>query len=159
MSRSPEIEALALALVGRWSGTGTVSYPTIETFEYREEFVVSERSDHPALHIDQRTWKQTEDDEVPSHWETGLLRLSSDGTARFLNAQGGRAEAMDGGWRPTAVGWEISLASHDYAGDTRVVRSSRRYEVGPNRIGYRMSMATTNVPDLTAHLSASLTRS
>jgi len=158
MTRSPAVEAIVAALVGQWSGTGRVSYPTIETFEYREDLVISERSDHPALHVEQRTWKQTDDGEVPSHWETGLLRIESDGNARFLNAQGGRTEVMEGEWQRTGDFWAITLTSTEYAGDSRVATSDRRYQVQSDRMAYHMSMATISVPELTAHLSASLTR-
>jgi hypothetical protein len=158
MSRSPEVAAMVKALVGSWSGHGSGGYPTIEPFDYRESTVFIEREDHPALHYEQRAWRQTPDGEVVSHWETGLLRLSSDRSAALFNAQGGRTEAMTGTWDETDDGWQIDLASVGYAGDIRVRHSSRRFSLGLGVLTYEMSMDTASTNSMTPHLEASLTK-
>lgn len=158
MSRSPEVQQLVDALVGTWLGRGEGGYPTIEPFRYREVLEITERSDHPALHYEQRTWRVTGEGDVVSHWETGLLRISSDGTVRLLNAQAGRTEAMSGNWERRGDGFVLRLASSEYAGDHRVRASTRLLTVRPGSLGYSMSMETTATGEMSLHLEASLTR-
>jgi THAP domain-containing protein 4 len=156
VSRHPEVAELVAGLVGVWTGAGEGQYPTIESFRYREMTAFSERPDHPALHFDQRTWKQTPEGEAVSHWETGLLRISSDGTVRLHDAQPGRVEAMAGTWARQGSGWEISLSSVGYAGDDRVVTTSRTFRLNPGELTYEMQMETTSTGELSLHLSARL---
>lgn len=156
MSRHPEVAELVAELVGVWNGTGEGQYPTIDSFRYRETTEFIARTDHPALLFDQRTWKQTPDGEAVSHWETGLLRISSDGTVRFHDAQPGRVEAMAGTWARIGSGWEISLGSVGYAGDDRVVTTSRTFRLIPGELTYEMQMETVATSELSLHLSARL---
>jgi len=158
MSRDPETKALVEALLGTWNGSGVGGYPTIEPFEYSETTVIEGRPDHPALHYQQRTWKLSEFGDVASHWETGLLRISSDGSVTFNNAQGGRSETMSGTWRVTDGGWTIDLASTGYAGDDRVMDSTRSLTVGKESLAYIHEMKTTATGEMSIHLKAELTR-
>lgn len=159
MRRKRVVQEIVEALLGVWAGGGSGGYPTIDSFQYRERLAITERDDHPALHYDQRTWKLTTEGEVVSHWETGLLRLSSDGTVVFNNAQPGRAEAMKGTWRgDTATGWVIELASDGYGGDQRVVRSTRTIRCDGTTLQYRMLMETSSTNANHPHLEATLTR-
>lgn len=159
MSRQPNVHAIVSELVGTWSGEGEGQYPTIESFRYREVTEIGERDDHPALRFEQRAWKLTPSGDVVSHWETGLLRLSSDGSARFHNAQPGRAETMKGTWTRDQDGWVVSLASTGYAGDDRVVTSTRNFRLRPDVIEYEMCMETTATRQMSLHLRATLHRS
>ena len=77
----------------------------------------------------------------------------------FTNSQGGRAESMTGTWREEPVGWVISLTSSGYAGDGRVLSSTREYRLDPERLGYEMSMETTATHRMSLHLEATLTKS
>lgn len=158
VSRHPEVAELVAELVGVWAGTGEGQYPTIDSFRYREMTAFTERPDHPALHFDQRTWKQTPNEEAVSHWETGLLRIFSDGTVRLHDAQPGRVEALAGTWARQGSGWEISLGSVGYAGDDRVVTTSRTFRLNPGELTYEMQMETTSTGELSLHLSARLRR-
>lgn len=158
MARNPEVQALVSALVGTWKGQGVGGYPTIDPFEYRETIVIEARPDHPALHYEQRSWKLSEFGEVASHWETGLIRISSDGTATLNNAQGGRSETMAGTWNIEGAGWLIDLSSTGFAGDDRVISSTRRFEVGANTLSYDHEMATTATSAMSIHLRSNLAR-
>ncbi len=158
MSKNPEVNALVACLVGSWEGNGTVSYPTLDDFSYREELEITSRPDHPALHYEQRTWTLSEDGESPSHWETGFLRINGDWTVRVLNAQGGRAEVLEGTFSTQEAGWLMELHSVGYAGDPRIRASTRSFRVGASTIDYTMSMSSDRVDDLTIHLKASLSR-
>lgn len=159
MSRAPAVAELVAALVGRWEGGGAGGHPTIEPFRYREVLVVEERSDHPALRYEQRTWRLTEGGEVVSHWETGLLRISSDGTLAMFDAQGGRSEAMAGTWIEDQGTWTLSLHSTGYAGDERVKTSVRKLILGADSLVYEMAMETTGTKALAPHLRGELRRS
>lgn len=156
MSRSPQTAAVIDALVGSWTGSGEGRYPTIEPFTYRETTRFSNREDHPALHYEQRAWRQTSEGEVVSHWETGFLRLSSDGSATLLNAQGGRAEAMNGTWWRDDDNWHVELVSAGYAGDDRVMMSTRSFQLDGTYLKYQMLMETTATREMGLHLSAEL---
>lgn len=158
MSRDPDVAELVAALVGTWLGKGEGGYPTIDSFRYRELLEISERSDHPSLHYEQRTWRITDDGEVVSHWETGLLRISSDGSLKLLNAQAGRTEAMTGSWRKDNGGWTLELESHEFGGDQRVRSSTRVLSVASRSLSYEMSMETTATRQMSGHLRAELTR-
>ncbi|MGD2044431.1 MAG: heme-binding beta-barrel domain-containing protein, partial [Acidimicrobiia bacterium] len=114
------------------------------------------RDDHPALRFDQRAWKLTPEGEVVSHWETGLLRISSDGSARFHDAQSGRSETMAGNWEREGDAFSISLASTGYAGDERVIASTRRFRLRPDELEYEMQMKTTATGQMSLHLRATL---
>lgn len=159
MSRHPEVEAVVSELIGVWTGEGEGLYPTIDPFRYRETTEIVERGDHPALRFEQRTWKLTPHGEVASHWETGLLRISSDRSAKFHDAQPGRTETMSGTWEKDGGGWMISLASTGYAGDDRVVTSTRTLWLHPGELAYEMEMETTATRQRSLHLRATLHRS
>jgi len=158
MRPDPDVRAMVSALVGLWTGEGEGQYPTIEPFGYRETLRVAKRSDHPAVHYEQRTWRETPDGETASHWETGLLRPSSTGEVRLLNAQGGRSEVMEGTWERKNGTWIILLESIGYAGDERVVRSMRNLRFDGKTLDYTMHMETTATNQMSLHLEASLTR-
>ncbi len=150
------MQALIDTLVGTWVGRGDGGYPTIEPFEYREVLEFRAHPDHPALHYEQRTWRLDPAGEAVSHWETGLLRLSRDGSARLFNAQAGRAEYMEGTWAQEGGSWSISLLSSGYAGDERVISSSRALRVSRQSLEYQMHMATTATRETSLHLRATL---
>lgn len=158
MSRHPDVQQIVDALLGTWRGHGTGQYATIPSFEYREVTTIFDHPDHPALMYEQRAWRKEPEQEVVSHWETGLLRISSGGEVRMNNAQGGRVETMVGAWKKHDDGWTISLASDGYAGDDRVMASTRALEVGIDVIHYDMSMMTTATGEELPHLKARLER-
>lgn len=158
MTRHPDVARLVAALVGTWKGTGEGGYPTLQDFKYREETVFLERPDHPALHYEQRAWRETDEGEVVSHWETGLLRISSDRTLILNNAQGGRTETMAGTWEPANSSWAIRLRSTGYAGDGRVVASTRSAVIKDDVLDYEMVMETTSTAEMSIHLRATLRR-
>lgn len=158
MSRESGVKGLVQTLVGVWNGSGEGGYPTIAPFSYRETTRFVQRDDHPALHYEQRTWRQTPDGELVSHWETGFLRISSDSSVTVLNAQGGRAETMVGEWQRHDDYWRIDLTSTGYAGDDRVLRSTRSVQLDERLLAYEMSMETTVTKEMGLHLNAELSK-
>lgn len=158
MSRDPKVDAIVRRLVGVWEGEGEGGYPTIESFRYREVTGIDGRPDHPDLLVDQRTWKLVEDVEVVSHWETGLLRIASDGNVRWHNAQPGRVETMSGTWSGNGEGWVLALESTGFAGDDRVVTATRTLRLRGDELGYEMWMETVATGELSVHLRGRLRR-
>src|SRR5918999_5059925 len=89
----PDVEVLAF-LVGLWQGEGRGSYPTIESFAYREETAFAHVG-KPFLSYVQQTW--TLDDARPLHTESGFLRSQPGGQVELVLSQpGGRVEVDEG---------------------------------------------------------------
>ena len=158
MSQPSDPQSIVNALVGVWEGTGIGEYPTINPFNYSESLKVTARVNDQAVHYEQRTMRTTETGPVASHWETGLIEFLADGTVTVHNAHADRVEIMDGTWKRSTDGWEIYLVSRAYAGDPRMVDSERRLHLTSDRLSYRMHMRTTEVREMTLHLTAALTR-
>jgi hypothetical protein len=157
----PDLEPLR-ALLGTWSGTGTGSYPTIESFSYVEE-VIFGHIGKPFLAYSQKTRNATTD--LPLHAETGYWRLIGQRQLEVVLAH------------PTGI-LELQLGSLDHTADGAAtaavmdLRSSamvgsptakavtevhRRFELAGDVLRYELSMAAVGLP-LTHHLSAELHR-
>src|SRR5574342_181489 len=90
---------LLRTLIGEWSGTGRGEFPTIEPFEYLETLWFA--GDHrPFLHYEEKTKRRNVGltDYIPSHWESGFIRLlPPNGEVELVNTQGsGRLERLAG---------------------------------------------------------------
>ena len=150
-----------LALLGTWEGEGVASYPTIETFPYREHFVVRGRQDDDAVIYEQRTWTPGADGALsrPSHWETGFLIPQEDGSLLALTAHDPRTEVLRGGADRIDGGWRMTLESSSFSNDPRMTSDRRQLDLVGDTIRYGMDMATDRVGDLTVHLDGTLRRS
>ena len=145
-------------IVGRWSGTGSGRYPTIDDFDYREELIVVPTDEPGVLHYIQRTWRIVDDGEVPSHIETGFIHVAGD-RVTILNAQGAdRVEVLTGIIERSPGKTVVRLESTTLAHDDRMVGSWRTITIRGDRLDYLMDMATTAVPGGADHLNASLER-
>lgn len=45
-------------LVGMWRGLGVAAFPTITTFEYREELEFTANATQPVLRYERRMWRR-----------------------------------------------------------------------------------------------------
>ena len=141
-------------LIGTWEGTGEGGFPTMEDFEYREHLEIRRSEAGPALHYVQETWRG----DAGSHYETGFITASDDGTIRWLSAQGeDRVEVLEG---VVEHGDAVHVKVHSVAiaGDDRMIRSWRTLDCAGDELTYSMGMATTATPDDAPHISAHLTR-
>lgn len=147
-------------LLGKWQGDGVVEYPTIQTFEYREELEFAANDMQPFLRYEQRTWRKSETGEyAPSHWEVGFWRVLSSNEIEVLNAQGGgRVEVLRGVLTPTSDGFVLHLKSTLVANDPRMAETTREFVLQENRFRYKMEMSLATVPDLTRHVYVELER-
>lgn len=150
-------------LTGSWRGTGTATFPTIETVRYAETLTFQVIAGDPCVHYEQRTRILTPENrrDDPLHWESGFLEALKDGDIRWLNSQNsGRVEVLRGVAEVDAGGGLVltveSLGIHN---DERMLTSGRRVEVTGDRLAYRHWMATTAVDTATPHLEAILQRS
>lgn len=108
MSDTPALHpdlASAAFLLGMWRGEGSGSYPTVESFRYREETRFS-HDGRPFLFYEQSTWRG--EPEMPSHSERGYWRVFADGRVEAVIAQTGGASEVAVG---TAEGGRVELAS------------------------------------------------
>lgn len=153
-------QSLLRLLIGEWSGTGRGEFPTIEPFEYLE--TISFAGDHrPFLHYEQKTKRHNagQTEYIPSHWESGFLRLLPNDEVELVNTQGsGRLERLTGALEQTETGLILRLKSTAFLNDPRMVETSRVITVEGNSMHYKQSMHTTAVPGSVHHVEARLER-
>lgn len=65
---------------------------------------------------------------------------------------------MRGTWSREGSSWVLRLQSEEYAGDHRVLGSTRTVIVEADTLVYEMSMTTTSTNQMEPHLQAFLTR-
>ncbi|MCH9647544.1 MAG: FABP family protein [Deltaproteobacteria bacterium] len=158
-----EIRKNLESLVGKWAGEGRGIFSTIDDFLYREVFEVTSRNpEEAAVHYHQQTWIRRDDggDGRDSHWESGFILALDDGRVEILNAQESRrVEVLVGEMYSLGEGaWVIEVSSSLHGHDPRMVATSRSIRFEPKTLRYRVGMATTNVQDIQAHLTATLRR-
>ena len=147
-------------LVGEWSGTGRGEFPTIEPFEYLETLKFSS-DDRPFLHYEQKTRRRNSEqaDYISSHWESGFIRLLSNGEVELINAQsGGRLERLTGSLEQTEAGMILRLQSTAFLNDPRMLEASRTIMVEGDTLHYTLNMHTTAVAQSAHHVEATLNR-
>ena len=147
-------------LAGEWTGTGRGEFPTIEPFEFLETLKFS--ADHrPFLHYEQKAQRRSagQMDYIPSHWESGFIRLLPDGQVELISAQAsGRLERLLGSLEQTERGMILRLQSTSFLNDPRMLESSRTITVEGDTLHYRQSMHTTAVSGPTHHVESKLNR-
>lgn len=154
---NPELLRL---LIGEWSGTGRGEFPTIEPFEYLEtlSFAGDQR---PFLHYEEKTKRRNagQTEYIPSHWESGFVRLLPNGEVELINTQGsGRLERLTGSLEQTETGLILRLRSAAFLNDPRMLETSRIITVEGNSLHYTQRMHTTAVPAPAQHVEARLKR-
>lgn len=147
-------------LVGEWSGSGRGEFPTIEPFEYLEtlRFTADYR---PFVHYEQKTQRRNsaQADYIPSHWESGFIRLLADGQVELVNTQGGgRLERLIGSLEQTERGLILRLGSATFMNDARMIETERTITLEGDTLRYTQDMGTTAVPSTAHHVEATLKR-
>ncbi|MCI0553183.1 MAG: FABP family protein, partial [Anaerolineae bacterium] len=98
-------------------------------------------------------------DYIPSHWESGFIRLLPDGQVELLNSQSnGRQERLVGSLEQTATGLILRLESAAILNDPRMSKTSRTITLDGDSLHYTLSMGTTAVPGPAHHVEATLKR-
>jgi hypothetical protein len=159
MNTSTDTQELFSLLEGMWMGEGRGEFPGVTAFGYRET-VIFTRRDEKSLTYEQRTQKlydeQTE--YLPSHTETGSIRILEDGKLELVSAQKGRNEVLIGSIEHAGAAFRIHFVSKSITNDPRMISSRRTLEVEGDILRYEMAMHTTRVEQLTPHLSITLQR-
>jgi hypothetical protein len=154
--------SLLKMFAGEWTGAGNGGFPGIEPFEYIEILTFALDESRPLiLHYLQKTSRRRpgQTDYVPSHWESGFLRLLSDTEVEIANAQsGGRVEVLTGTLELTLTGVILRLESKAFANDPRMQAATRLITLNANQLHYTVRMRTSAVPETALHLEATLTR-
>lgn len=154
----PDCQPLAF-LLGTWRGPGAGSYPTIESFSYREE-VTFGHVGKPFVSYSQRTQHATTGE--PLHAEAGYVRAIGGNAIEFVVVQPSGIVELHVG---TATDSRLELTLHNVQTTpaaksvTNVVRSWWVHGLPDQPVlSYDVSMAAVG-RDLTHHLHADLTRS
>ena len=153
-----EVQPLA-ALLGRWSGAGAGSYPTIEAFGYTEQIEIGPVPGKPILAY--RSSTRASDDGRTLHGESGFWRLVGDGLVELVVAHGsGLVETVEGTIERADDALTVVMTSTVVAGTTSaksVTATRRRYRVSGDTLTYDLDMAAVGHP-LLPHLHGTLTR-
>jgi hypothetical protein len=153
MDLHPDLAPLAF-LVGRWTGRGEGSYPTIAPFAYHEEIAFGHVG-KPFLSYVQRTRHATTG--VPLHSESGYLRSVGDGKVELVIAQpSGIVEVHSGRVEDARIDLaSLVVATTPSAKPVEAVR--RVIELLDEELHTHLWMAAVGQP-LQLHLSASFQR-
>ena len=147
-------------LEGTWRGEGRGQFPGVTSFNYRETLTFT-RPEENSLLYEQKTQKlydgQTE--YLPSHAETGSIRILENGELELDSAQAGRNEVLIGSIEPVGAMFRIHFVSKSITNDPRMISSARTFELEGDTLRYEMGMHTTKVEQLTPHLKIALQRS
>jgi len=152
----PRLGPLAL-LSGTWVGSGRGVYPTIESFEYREEITLADGGVKPFLAYSQRTMSS---DGRPLHAESGYLRWAGGAPEWVVASPTGVIEVLTGSAELTDDRLELVLRTISVSATPsakRVDAVERRLRVRGDVLTYELHMAAVGEP-LQLHLVAELHR-
>ena len=146
-------------LEGTWKGEGRGQFPGVTSFSYREALTFTRR-DEKTLAYEQRTQKLYDGqiDWLPSHWESGFIRVLESGEMELTSAQIGRTEVLSGSIETVDATSRIHFMSKTITNDPRMISSSRTFELEGDTLRYEMEMQTTKVNQSTSHLKITLQR-
>lgn len=146
-------------LLGRWDGYGKGKFPTIDSFDYREELCFSCDGFNDLIHYEQRTWLLCNDTEEPAHWESGFIKPveSSNNIFKISNAQdSGRVEVLEGNYIEKNSTHSLHFKMKLIKNDPRMLYSERVYTINKNELSYVMKMTTQTTTKHQQHLKAIL---
>jgi len=138
-------------------GSGRGVYPTIESFEYREEITLADGGVKPFLAYSQRTMSS---DGRPLHAESGYLRWAGGAPEWVVASPTGVIEVLTGSAELTDDRLELVLRTISVSATPsakRVDAVERRLRVRGDVLTYELHMAAVGEP-LQLHLVAELHR-
>ena len=146
-------------LPGIWQGEGRGYFPTITSFDYRESITFTRR-DEKTMAYETRSQKRYDGQTewLPSHWESGFIRILESGDLEFTIAQIGRTEVLIGTVESQDAIFRIHFVSKSITNDPRMISSARTFELESDTLRYEMEMHTTRVEQSTPHVKGELRR-
>ena len=148
-------------LEGTWTGEGRGEFPGVTSFDYRETLIFTRRAGN-RLDYEQTAQKRYDNqtEYIPSHGETGSIRLLETNELELVNTQsGGRSEELVGTMETNDDLIRIHFKSKAITNDPRMISSTRTIELEGDTLRYEMGMQTVKVDQLTLHLKITLQRS
>ena len=154
----PDLAALA-PLLGTWAGEGHGEYPTITSFDYREQ-VTFGHVGKPFLAYSQRT--AAADDGRPLHAESGYWRPAGPDRVELVLAHPFGIVELDEGaivaLGPGALRVDLASVTIGRTGTAKEVTGiERTFELADDELRYTVRMAAVGRP-LQHHLAATLRR-
>jgi THAP4-like, heme-binding beta-barrel domain len=148
-------------LLGHWEGGGRAEFPTIAPHEYVESLDFITEADRDHIHFEQRARHRPvgTDAYVPSHWESGFLRVTTPGVVEWTNVQdNGRLEVARLALTVTHDGLRLEGETVHFLNDPRMIRARRVLVLSGETLRYQLEMVTTRVETFITHLNAELHR-
>jgi hypothetical protein len=126
---------------GSWTGEGRGEFPGVTSFDYGETLTFMRR-DENSLVYGQKALKSYDGqiEYLPSHAETGSLRILENGELELASAQAGRSEVLIGSIEPVGAMFRIHFVSKTITGDPRMISSARTFESEDDILRYEMGM-------------------
>ncbi|MGB7874445.1 MAG: heme-binding beta-barrel domain-containing protein [Anaerolineales bacterium] len=95
----------------------------------------------------------------PSHWENGFISILENGDLEIVDAQsGGRGEVLTGHIEVLDSMIRLHFVSKALMNDSRMLSTTRVFELKGDQLRYEMEMSTKKVDRLTQHLAITLER-
>jgi hypothetical protein len=149
----PDVAGLSV-LLGRWSGRGHGTYPTIEAFDY-DETITFDQVGKPFLVYGQRTTAAS--DGRVLHAESGYWRMPKPGIVEVVLAHPtGIAEVDEGTFDGQTIRLHSVCVSRT-ATAKQVVAIERELHLGVDTLRYELRMGALG-HEMTEHLQAELHR-
>ena len=144
------------ALIGTWEGEGVGSYPTIESFRYREELIFNDIG-KPFLQYEQRSWNP---EGKLMHVETGYLRVTSPTSVELIVAiPTGQSEAAEGSLSADdQLRIELTGRILNTSSAKHVEATERVYVLDGDTLSSTFNMAAVD-QEMTLHLESTMHRS
>ena len=143
------------ALAATWRGAGQGEYPTIASFSYTEELVITPVPGRPLAH-----WRSTTRDDAtgePRHAESGFLRAAGDGVELVVAHGFGIVETAAGSFDGRRAGAAEHRPARHGVGQARRRGRSAATRSSTTPCGTRSPWPPSGSP-LTHHLRAELQR-
>jgi hypothetical protein len=162
-SASP-CEQFIASILGTWTGTGTVQFPTMGTntvgFLHDAVFAKPPMKTKQEFTMSSTTTRNAKNPAMGMHFDNGFLRCidAESAVSWVLSHNSGNTEALVGKVQPGAkrAVFESQHSMGGIAGEPETVATKREISVDGNSMSQKFYMATKNVPQMTLHLVSEL---
>lgn len=147
-------------LEGNWEGSGTASFPSIGSFEYREESNFTTQKNEPYMQFTQKAWLIKNNSERLIHWETGIISAVTPRKLKLYTCHmNGRIEIANGSYIKSSSKYKLTFKSEFIKNNSSiktVISSLRELIFTEKTLDYKMGMSTSDIRLLKDHLEAKL---